>query len=128
MKDAEVTYFSPFFFGEGTRKRGLLCPILKLSSNFIYFPGCQLFISLLHVVSLCAMGDVSPPLPYDPTLCPLCGSLIRLLLDGPLRFLTNHLSRKHTLKIKSNFVLFRPPRPIFAWLIHTYIGEDNIII
>ena len=96
-------------------------------------------LSLLHVGSLCLFegqfGDLctllSPSLlSSDSTDLVSCvwvidSSLVRrttLIFINESPFQKSHLYNQ----IKS--VLFRPPRPIFAWLIHTYINEHNIII
>ena len=63
-------------------------------------------------MSLCVFEatwrSLSPPYcPLTQPCCLLCGSLIRLLLDGPLRFLTNHLSRNHIGIVSSTPTNFR---------------------
>ena len=54
--------------------------------------------------------DLFPPIVLSLNLLIVfCTSLIRLRLDGPLQFLTNHLSRNHTSTIKSNQNCFVRP-------------------
>lgn len=56
----------------------------------------------------------------DEKVLPLGGSLIRLRLNGPLKLLTNHLSRNHTSTIKSNQNCFvHPDQFSHNYYIHT---------
>ena len=134
-KDVEVTRFPPFI---GTRL-GIealqfhlvlsdIEAVFKLHL-FPWFSIVYLYCMSCPCVFFKRFEDLFPPIVLSLNLLIVfCASLIRLRLDGPLQFLTNHLSRNHRHlydQIKSE--LFRPPRPIFAWLIHSYINEDNII-
>ena len=116
VKKTKLARFFVFLFRSGVGKRGFtvwLC-------SFQYWRCIQVsFCSLVSHWS-CLMNvacfwndlEISPPtiLPYrllaQPSICLLRRSLIGLLLDRPLWFLTSHLSRNHNSIIKYCYKLY----------------------
>ena len=115
-KDVKVTRFPPFI---GTR-----LGIEALQFHFVFsdieavfklhlfpwFSIVYLYCMSCPCVFFKRFEDLFPPIILSLNLLIVfSASLIRLRLDGPLQFLTNHLSRNHTSTIKSNQNCFVRP-------------------